>query len=186
MAEKQRELPSWMTKKEAKKVKENAPMKSQRTRKAARAVFYCMNEAELVEAAVSFLTEGSSEDATTPLHQQAGRKAKSPSAKEGHSGTAGMTSELVMLPLGEESSDCCEDLETTYVSETDLDITEVETVPYTRNSQHPEPGEERSGSTQGGCEPMKDSVPAENESEQQKPAEEEDDAFRLVREIFFT
>ncbi|MEQ2287109.1 hypothetical protein AMECASPLE_009196 [Ameca splendens] len=87
MAERQRALPSWMAKKEV-KVKEKAPLKNQRKRRAARAAFYCMNEAELVEAAVSFLTKGSREDATFPLHQQVERKAKPASTKEVHPATS--------------------------------------------------------------------------------------------------
>lgn len=35
-----------------------------------RALFYCMNEAELVEAAVQCLTSGSFEDGASPTHQQ--------------------------------------------------------------------------------------------------------------------
>ncbi|MEQ2220747.1 hypothetical protein ILYODFUR_008599 [Ilyodon furcidens] len=180
MAERQRALPSWMAKKEV-KVKEKAPLKNQRKRRAARAAFYCMNEAELVEAAVSFLTKGSCEDATFPLHQQVERKAKPASTKEVHPATSEVTSKPV-----EESSDCCDDLEMTYVSETDLDITEVETVPNIRNQQHPVPKGERSGSAEGCRYPMNNYLQAEKDREQLQTAAEEDDALQLVREIFFT
>lgn len=184
MAERQRALPSWMAKKDS-KTKEKTPLKSRRKKRAARAVFYCMNEAELVEAAVSILSEGSCEHATSPLHQQVESKAKAASKKEAHPETSKLKSKPVTLPLEEESSDCCDDLQMAYISETDLDITEVETVPYTRSPQHPEPEGERSASAQGHCEPNHSNLKAEKESEQLHTAAE-DDALQLVREIFFT
>ncbi|KAM4554209.1 uncharacterized protein V3H82_018471 isoform 1-T1 [Fundulus diaphanus] len=186
MAEKQRALPSWMAKREVKQVKQQAPLKSQRKRGAARAAFYCMNEAELVEAAVSLLTKGSCEDATFPLHQQVvERKVKPAYRKDVHPGTPETTSKPVTSPLEEDSSDCCDDEDKTYVSETDLDITEVGTVPYINNPQHPEPQGEGSGSAQGCREPTKNSLQAEREIERLQTAAEEDDALQLVREIFF-
>ncbi|XP_007545702.1 modulator of retrovirus infection homolog [Poecilia latipinna] len=184
MAEKQRALPSWMAKKEV-KVKEKTPLKSLRKTRAPRATFYCMNEAELVEAAVSFLTQSSYEDASFPLRQKVEGKANPTSRKDVDPATSEIKSKPVTSPLEEESSDCCDDLEMTYVSETDLDITEVETVPYCRNTQHPEPEGERSASAQGHCEPN-NNLQADKESEQLSTAAEEDDALQLVREIFFT
>lgn len=89
----------------------------------------------------------------------------------------------------EESSDCgADDMESTYVSETDLDITELETVPYTDHLQHPAPAPEgqRSGAVQDHGRLMNTDVETEKVKEPADGAEEEDDALRLVREIFFT
>lgn len=91
--------------------------------------------------------------------------------------------------LPEESSDFSDALGTTYVSETDLDITEVETVPYTRSPQHEGSEGQRSGSVQDHHSVM--SVEMETERRQEHPqvkadTVEDDDALRLVREIFFT
>uniref|UniRef100_A0A087YJB1 Modulator of retrovirus infection homolog n=1 Tax=Poecilia formosa TaxID=48698 RepID=A0A087YJB1_POEFO len=157
-----------MAKKEV-KVKEKTPLKSLRKTRAPRATFYCMNEAELVEAAVSFLTQSSYEDASFPLRQKVEGKANPTSRKDVDPATSEIKSKPVTSPLEEESSDCCDDLEMTYVSETDLDIT---------NTQHPEPEGERSASAQGHCEP--------NNNLQADKETEEDDALQLVREIFFT
>lgn len=89
----------------------------------------------------------------------------------------------------EESSDCGGARDSTYVSETDLDITEVETVPYTKSPQRQGPEGRRSGPDQDHGGPMNVGLEAEKKEEHsQMPAEaaEEDDALRLVREIFFT
>ncbi len=57
-----------------------------------------------------------------------------------------VTSKTTVKPeteaLQEESSDCSDARETKYVSETDLDITELETVQYTKNEQLQDPGSE--------------------------------------------
>lgn len=92
-------------------------------------------------------------------------------------------------PLEELSSDIGDDQEATYVSESDLDITEVETLPYTRSPQNQGPEGQRSGPVQGHGSLMKAELEAEKKHERsQLPADaaEEDDALRLVREIFFT
>uniref|UniRef100_UPI0037E7FB8A uncharacterized protein n=1 Tax=Semicossyphus pulcher TaxID=241346 RepID=UPI0037E7FB8A len=172
MSERRRALPSWMAKKEG-KVTEKEPLKSTRKRKTARAVFYCMNEKELVEAAVSYLTNAASEDVALLTDHKDEDKAED-STREIREKPA--TSKTLTEALQEDSFDCSDAQEMTYVSETDVDITEVETVPYTRSSQHQVPEGQRSG-------------PETKKEHSQKPAnaaEEEDDALCLVRQIFFT
>lgn len=91
--------------------------------------------------------------------------------------------------LEKESSDGDDALETTYVSETDLDITEVETLPYTKSPQHQGPESQRSGPVQDHSGVTKGQLEAEKREERPQiiaDAAEDDDALRLVREIFFT
>lgn len=85
-----------------------------------------------------------------------------------------------------ESSECS-DAQDTYVSETDLDLTELETVPYTKSPQHQEPEGQGSGPVQDHGRLRKVGLKADRRGEgSQKAAGEEDDALQLVREIFFT
>lgn len=103
--------------------------------------------------------------------------------------TSETIAETAAEPLEEPSSDSGDDLEATYVSESDLDITEVETLPYTGSLQHQGPEGQRSGPVQDRGGLVEAELEAEKEHERsQLPADaaEEDDALRLVREIFFT
>ncbi|XP_013867786.1 modulator of retrovirus infection homolog isoform X2 [Austrofundulus limnaeus] len=185
MSEKQRTLPPWMAKKEV-KVKEKMPLKTRRKRKAAaRATFYCMNEAELVEAAVSYLTDCFCEDVTSPVGQQFEKEAKDPSATKAKHCISPVTAKPLEEILEDESSDCSTDLETTYVSETDLDTTEVETLPYTRSLKRPE-SETGSGAAQDDHGLRNTDEGVVKEKQTAEDATEEDDAVQLVREIFFT
>lgn len=90
--------------------------------------------------------------------------------------------------VGAESSDCSEAEEATYISETDLDVTEVETLPYTNSQGFQEPQAWRSGSIQEHSGAAISELEAEKKecSQTQTDAKEDDDALRLVREIFFT
>ncbi|XP_051239399.1 uncharacterized protein si:ch211-127m7.2 [Dicentrarchus labrax] len=189
MSERPRSLPSWMAKKE-KKVKEKEPLKSRRKQKTARAAFYCMNERELVEAAVSYLTNAACKDAVLPTDRQVEDKAADSTVKMKENPSSSKTiAKLVTDALEEESSDCGDALESTYVSETDMDITEVETVPYAKSPQHQGSEGQRSGPVRdrGGVVNVGlDSEDREEHSQMPKDAVEEDDALRLVREIFFT
>ncbi|XP_072241782.1 uncharacterized protein [Leuresthes tenuis] len=181
MSEKHRALPAWMGKKKV-NVKEKAPLKSQRKRKATRVAFYCMDESELVEAAVSYLTNGACGDAALPKHQQAEEKAKDSTKKNKDP----VSSKMTARP---ENFEECGDLETTCVSETDLDVTEMETQPFTKSPQHPGCERQRSGAARDGCGSVDIDVNAERKKGQlhmSPGAAEEDDALRLVREIFFT
>ncbi|XP_045893607.1 uncharacterized protein si:ch211-127m7.2 [Micropterus dolomieu] len=185
MSERHRALPSWMAKKKEQKEKE--PLKRRGKRKTARAAFYCMNEKELVEAAVSYLTSGACEDVVLLTHQKAKDKAVDTTVKMRENPAS---PEMIAKPVisEEESSDCGDAQGTTYISETDLDITEVETVPYTKSPQHQRPEGQRSGPVQDHTGFMNNEMADKKEECSQTPADaaEEDDALRLVREIFFT
>ncbi|CAI5664426.1 cell cycle regulator of non-homologous end joining [Oreochromis niloticus] len=173
MSGRHRSLPSWMAKKEEKS-QEKKPLK--RKRKAARSAFYCMNEQELVEAAVSYFTNGSCEDLTLVTRQQGKQKAVDTVKKMGKSTNSQLTANPVAAE--ESPSDCTEDLDMTYVSETDLDITEVETLLYTSSPQQQTPEGQRSGTVEN--------VEAGKTNEPPQTAAEDSDALRLVREIFFS
>lgn len=81
-------------------------------------------------------------------------------------------------PVTEEKpSDRGDDLDMTCVSETDA---EVETLPYTKSPLHYGSEGQRSPSVHDFAVPVQGDVKAE------KGKEKEDDALRLVREIFFT
>lgn len=95
--------------------------------------------------------------------------------------TSEMTEKLVME---EEHSDL-ED--TTYVSETDLDFTELETLPYANSPLQQKPVGQRTGPVQD-CNALVD-VEQEKEGNAQMAAEaeeEDEDGLQLVREIFFS
>ncbi|XP_034542033.1 uncharacterized protein si:ch211-127m7.2 [Notolabrus celidotus] len=180
MSEGRRSLPSWMAKKEG-TVTGKGPLKSKRKQKTARAVFYCMNEKEVVQAAVSYLTNAApSRDVARPIIQETCSQNED---KAIH--TTRMTKEnptpakKVSGALQDEPSDCSEIQDSTYVSETDTDITEMETVPYTRSLQHQELEGQRSG-------PGGQTKTEEEHAQMPSDAAEEDDALRVVREIFFT
>lgn len=169
MSERHRALPLWMSKeKEKEKVKE--PLKSKRKQKAARSVFYCMNEKELVEAAVSYLTSARGDLPTK--HQPGPTSAEHPVEPRRNPGT---TFKPVTEALVEESSDSGDAQDTTYVSESDLDITEAETVPYlvsTEDARTDKVKEVQDENKDGGLD-IQDKAT-------------EDDAFQLVKDIFFT
>ncbi|XP_061578026.1 cell cycle regulator of non-homologous end joining isoform X2 [Cololabis saira] len=159
MSERHRALPSWMeTNKKEGEVKETPHLRTQRKRKAARSAFYCMNEAELVEAAVSFLTNAGGEDAVLPTHRQDGNQINSTTKKK----------------------------EKPAISQ-NLDITELETLPYTKSPQHTGPDGKRSGQAQNNRGLKNVDVEAEG-GKLPTPADPaaEDDALQLVRDIFFT
>ncbi|XP_071357378.1 uncharacterized protein [Trachinotus anak] len=192
MSGRHRVLPSWMAKEE--EVKEKEPLKSSRRRRVARAAFYCMNEKELLEAAASYLTSGACEDVAVLPHQKVAfqKKGGDTTVKIREKPASSKTkAKPVMEALEEESSDCSDAQEMTYVSETDLDITEVETVPYTESQQHRGLEAQRSGPVQNHSGVINVELEAEKREERsQMPSdageEEDDDALRLVREIFFT
>ncbi|KAF7224606.1 cell cycle regulator of non-homologous end joining [Nothobranchius furzeri] len=178
MSGKHRTLPSWMAKKEDKAKEKKAPLKTQKKPRAARAVFYCMNEAELVEAAASCLTDGSCEDVLLLFHQQAKNQAQK-TAKPKPDASRIKEKRFTEI-LEESSSDCSADPETTSVSETGLDITEAEKLPY-MSPQHPESEGEKDDHKL-----INTDVETEKEKQMAEDAVEEDEALRLVREIFFT
>uniref|UniRef100_A0A1A7YXW7 Uncharacterized protein n=2 Tax=Iconisemion striatum TaxID=60296 RepID=A0A1A7YXW7_9TELE len=183
MSGKHRTLPSWMAKKEVKAKKKKAPLKTQKKQRAARAAFYCMNEAELVEAAASCLTDGSCEDVMLHIHQQIEKQAKKTSTTKPKPDASLIKAKPLTEILEESSSDCSADPETTYVSETDLDITEAETLSYQKSPEHPESEGEKPKHAQDDHKLMN----METEKEKQMAEDAvEDEALQLVREIFFT
>ncbi|CAL9695297.1 unnamed protein product [Knipowitschia caucasica] len=159
MSEKHRSLPSWMSKKANEKTKE--PLKSKRKPKVARSVFYCMNEKELVQAASTYLSNLQNEHKPEPNRVGPVSKQRS------------------LSPAAKDSWDSDKAQDRTYVSESDIDITEVETVPYpvvsteaTKDREGPQCNDERHTQDTSGF-----SLAA---------TEDEKEAFQLVREIFFT
>ena len=98
----------------------------------------------------------------------------------------------------EESSDSGDALDSTYVSETDMDITEVETLPYTKGEQHQGAEGQRSGPVQDHSIHVNVELDAEEkekhsqvlaevaEEDEEEEEDDDDDALRLVRDIFFT
>ncbi|KAM7003427.1 uncharacterized protein LKV04_004475 [Tautogolabrus adspersus] len=144
MSERNRALPPWMAKKEV-KVTEKEPLKSRKKEKTARAVFYCMNEKELVEAAASFLTNAASAEVALLSDQKVEDKAVKVTRRIMENPA---TSKKLPEAIQEESSDCSDAQERTYVSETDMDIREMETVLYTGSPQHERPEGQHSGDPQ--------------------------------------
>lgn len=96
------------------------------------------------------------------------------------------TSEKTEKQLMEEgqSSDHSQGQDTTYVSETDTDIAELETVPYTSSPPQQKPVSHWSGPVQDHNEVL--NVELEEKGNAQTMAEEEGDGLQLVREIFFS
>ncbi|KAJ0029227.1 hypothetical protein NQD34_004224 [Periophthalmus magnuspinnatus] len=176
MSEKHRALPSWMSKKDKDTDKVKEPLKSKRKPKVARSVFYCMNEQELVDASVSYLTSLAREG----LQSQHKTDPKTTPQTEQERRDPGFR----CYPAAEasvESSDSGDDQDRTYVSESDVDITEVETVPYPVST---------AGNEEREVQDCKEEGQRVNKDGVSQPAtkvdEKEDDAFKLVREIFFT
>ncbi|AWP08584.1 putative modulator of retrovirus infection -like isoform 2 [Scophthalmus maximus] len=182
MSDRHRALPSWMSNEDkVKEKKEPLPQRSKRT--CARSVFYCMNEKELVEAAVSYLTDGACGDrvALRTGHKVVSEKAEDITVKTRMKPASSKTE---AKSVTEESSDCGDAQETTYISETDLDTTEVETVAHAESRPRRAPEGQMSGPVQDPAKPE----PEKREEPPQTSADvaEEDDDLRLVREIFFT
>ncbi|TNN00853.1 hypothetical protein fugu_012099 [Takifugu bimaculatus] len=196
MTERQRSLPSWMSKR-GENVKKDEPRKSRRKRKTASAVFYCMNEKELVEAAISVLHDAPCEDAIllsgrkmAPIHNL--RLSDVTEAEESAADTTKktkeecFTSEKTEKQVMEEgqSSDHSYGHDTTYVSETDMDTAELETLLYTRSPPQQKPASHRSGPVQDPNELL--NVELEKDGNAQTKAKGDEDGLQLVREIFFS
>ncbi|XP_069385050.1 uncharacterized protein [Paralichthys olivaceus] len=179
MSENHRTLPTWMSNKDT--VKEKSGSKS----KVTRSVFYCMNEEELLEAAVSYLTSTACQGAALPLDHKVGDKAVDTTVMIREKPASSKTkAKPAVEALEEESSDCPDAQEVTYISETDLDITEVETLPYTKGQGL---RGQRSGPVQGPGGLLNPELDPDRPVERsQTPADAEDDGLQLVREIFFT
>lgn len=102
------------------------------------------------------------------------------------------TSETRAKLAKEESTDSSDAQETAYVSETDLDTTELETVPYTKSPQHRGPEGQRSSLVQAHDGLLNDGLEDKRNGEHSQTSadaereDKDDDALQLVREIFFS
>lgn len=76
--------------------------------------------------------------------------------------------------------------DTTYVSETDLDITELETLPYTSSPLRQKPVVQRSRPSQDSDDLLDVELEKEGKAQMAADAEEDEDGLQLVREIFFS
>lgn len=150
-----------------------------------RSVFYCMNEKELLEAAIEYLRDADRKEAPLQTDQQVEEKPTEAPRKDE---PIILQRTAKQIKTSDESTDCSEDLDATYVSETDLDIAERETVPYTESQQHAGSKGQRSESDLDRGQISNPNMEREKEKEQsQTPCTpEDDDSLRLVREIFFT
>ncbi|XP_072291428.1 uncharacterized protein [Eucyclogobius newberryi] len=175
MSEKHRALPPWMSK-DKKEEKVKGPLKSKRKAKAARSVFYCMNEKELVDAAVLYLMDDAhGEHKTEPKTTvQAEEERGSPGSKRRALNPA---SEEASEEAAEEALEGGDDQDRAYVSESDMDITEAETVSYPECTDSNKEREVHN---------YKEEEQNVKKNGVSKDDVKEDDAFQLVREIFFT
>ncbi|KAM9377960.1 uncharacterized protein KZ484_010229 [Pholidichthys leucotaenia] len=181
MSETSRALPSWMSKK-AKNV-EKEPARTRKRKAAARSTFYCMNEKELVEVAVSNLTSGARGGVTALTHQKVEQQMVDNTKKREKSATSPKAAKS--LTLEEFSLDSPDDMEITCISETDLDITKAETVPYTRSApgsegQRSRPAQDHDGQTNVEMRPKE----KEEQPQESVDAVKEDDALRLFLRSF--
>ncbi|XP_038858648.1 uncharacterized protein si:ch211-127m7.2 [Salvelinus namaycush] len=201
MAGKRRILPSWMARKDEDRVKDNETLKritsGKRTRRkrVERVAFYCMNEKELVEAAVSYLNDfGGGEDGASHDDKQVKSSVVGCSMNAKNNCVREKKRRLSELDVVAESSDS-DAQERTYVSETDIDIAEEDTLLYAQNNNthnnNTEQGPEGQSSGPGhghddadGHGDLAQGVEGAEDRSQSPTAD--DDALRLVREIFFT
>lgn len=76
--------------------------------------------------------------------------------------------------------------DTTYVSETDLDITELETLPYASSDLQQKPVVQRSRPGQDSDDLLDVEKKKEGKAQMAADAEEDEDGLQLVRKIFFS
>ncbi|XP_061896612.1 uncharacterized protein si:ch211-127m7.2 [Entelurus aequoreus] len=174
MSDKRRALPPWMSKEDV-GLKEKQPRKTTK-KEAARAILYCMNEKEMVEAAVACLGHQnvvlrSGQQIESKMEDAAGKKYRK------------MTSSLKRVkPATEAIEEACENV--SYVSETDLDISEMDTLPYATDNQEQKADCEDLVSPAAVACLRKNGL--QTEKEHLTNNHDKDDAMRLVREIFFS
>ncbi|XP_071370142.1 uncharacterized protein [Centroberyx affinis] len=181
MSDRHRVLPSWMATEEE-KAKEKEPLKARKRRRVSRAAFYCMNEKELVEAAVSYLANGACgdkcvlnlNDSSTRVEDKTVDTIVSKKEKPSNSKKTERVTETLEDFFDSDAQ------ETTYVSESDLDIAEVETVPYIGSPPHQQAEGQRSGPAQDHS-TVVNAVKTEERSQTPVDTADEDDAFRLGR-----
>lgn len=93
------------------------------------------------------------------------------------------TSEKQAMEEGQ-SSDHNYGHDKTYVSETDMDIAELETLPYTSSPPQQKPASQSSGPVQDPNELL--NVELEKDGNAQTKAKGDEDGLQLVQEIFFS
>ncbi|KAI1883354.1 hypothetical protein AGOR_G00230560 [Albula goreensis] len=172
MDDKHRALPPWML--GGGDVKQSELSKSLQSRKTTkktrveRQTLYFMNEAELVEAAIRLLSEGNG-SGTRALQAETG--------KEMGEYVVGKRMREADRSHTEEESPDCELRDRMYVSETDPeDMAEKETLPYA-----PDAAQEPTARDQ-----TTPSETADPDHARTAQGASDDEALRLVREIFFT
>lgn len=84
----------------------------------------------------------------------------------------------------QESSECSDAQDAAHVSETDLDVSQMETMPYTTSPASQEPGGWTSEPPH--AQAASRSVGLEAERRKRAADEEEEDELQLVRDIFFS
>ncbi|KAG7455888.1 hypothetical protein MATL_G00245870 [Megalops atlanticus] len=199
MGDKTRDLPSWMLKKDVKQSEQETSFKPHRKMKKTRlerVPLYCMNEAELVETALSLLREAGSETETHENNTES-KRAGGSSVKAVGAVLKEKRKRVTVSDVEEESSDC-EAQDRTYVSETDLEeLAEAATVPYCvtearergDHAERPLPVTVGTGATgaahASGQRNNRGGAPDPGHRDASQGSSDED-ALRLVREIFFT
>ncbi|KAJ8269545.1 hypothetical protein COCON_G00121520 [Conger conger] len=194
MGDKHRDLPSWMIGGDAKLSEQGKPGKSaQKTEKkkktrVQRETVYFMNEAELVGAALRVLTEegrGNPGTGTLALQTEAEKNRRECLVKANSDFIKRKRKLMFESDTEEESSDC-ELSEKADISKTDLeDLAEKATLPYVAQ----EPGSPGlagvSDRNQEPVLPSRGTAPGLDRGGT-SPGSSDDEALRLVREIFFT
>nr|XP_015207395.1 PREDICTED: uncharacterized protein LOC107077949 isoform X1 [Lepisosteus oculatus]XP_015207396.1 PREDICTED: uncharacterized protein LOC107077949 isoform X1 [Lepisosteus oculatus]XP_015207397.1 PREDICTED: uncharacterized protein LOC107077949 isoform X1 [Lepisosteus oculatus]XP_015207399.1 PREDICTED: uncharacterized protein LOC107077949 isoform X1 [Lepisosteus oculatus]XP_015207400.1 PREDICTED: uncharacterized protein LOC107077949 isoform X1 [Lepisosteus oculatus]XP_015207401.1 PREDICTED: unch len=193
MQARQRALPAWMVRRreerEAGSTETRAPSPQRGKRKRAeRVTVYCMNEAELVKTAMDFL---------------AGRRGPATVGKAPEESTTGSCKKEQRNWVSDSDLEEEEDLadsepsDRSHVSESDLDgVAEEETIPIIGSGGCQAEDKKRARMTdtqlvtegQRDAEQMGQPAPGETTQpgENSPGGDSEDDALRLVREIFFT
>ncbi|XP_064200577.1 cell cycle regulator of non-homologous end joining-like isoform X2 [Anguilla rostrata] len=196
MSDKRRDLPSWMLGGDAKRNEKGEFRKSVRTLEkkkrtgVQRETLYFMNEAELVDAALRVLTEGGGGNpgtGTRALQTEAEQNTRECLAKTNGDSIKRKKQLMFESDTEEESSDR-ELSKETCISETDPeDLAEKATLPYAPALERGERGAE--GAAERDAEepalPGRGVAP-EPDRGSASPGASDDEALRLVREIFFT
>ncbi|KAJ8385756.1 hypothetical protein AAFF_G00182740 [Aldrovandia affinis] len=205
MGDKHRHLPTWMLGGDVKRNKSERSVQSRKKTKRARVereMLYFMNEAELVDVALCVVTEGRG-TGIHALQTDAEKEAEAYPAKTNGDFVKIEKKRKLESDTVEESPDF-EVHERTYVPETDPeDAAEEDIVPYAyAASLEPGEGEENaapatsgtrgqgvswlSGRDAEGSGPSRHGAKPEPDRRNSSLAASDDEALRLVREIFFT
>ncbi|XP_035280995.1 cell cycle regulator of non-homologous end joining isoform X1 [Anguilla anguilla] len=198
MSDKRRDLPSWMLGGDAKRnekgeFRKSVPTLEKKKRTGVqRETLYFMNEAELVDAALRVLTEGGGGNPGTGTRALQHKTEAEKNTREWLAKTNGDSIKRKKQPMfesdTEEESSGRELSKETCISETDPeDLAEKATLPYAPALEPGERGAE--GAAERDAEepalPGRGVAP-EPDRGSASPGASDDEALRLVREIFFT